>query len=413
MNHIKKLLAPCSRFLADEPTSAWDGPSFYQWLQRNQSTILETHKFKSTDFVDGWIGALAMIQEFPPTGINPSNVQNARMQEMKVRELRIGQVKELHIGFKASLARKTPSKTTLPARTVASIQSSAESPILISDSDDDMDIDEEDKPMDVDNDAVVAPITDDDDENYVTVSDDAGESDKQAHLDLNLAFEPMAEINKPCNSYLRPLVTDIIKHNAHTIVFIDGDNQCADAVLSVDPRLTRVLFVVVAGPMLRFYKRRHVHVFITPRPFKEAADHEMFMLLCSLVYVGILADKSVYICTADRGLYTNTVEWLKERGIDATSGSRGNLFDYLCRINARFYEPFAMNRGVLKAQKKAEHKLQGEKDNNAHLTFSQKALQKMKEREKEREKREAKEAKATALAFKMREQLELMQSMKA
>ncbi|KAG0316635.1 hypothetical protein BG000_004802, partial [Podila horticola] len=162
------------------------------------------------------------------------------------------------------------------------------------------------------------------------------EKDQSAPVLMKLGFKPMIDINVKCNNYIRQLCADIYSSGAQTIVLFDWDNQSVpESMLSINPRDSGVYSIIVQGRSSKaptaHSLRRYGYILTTPRPFKEAADHEMFMLVCSLLYAGILHDKIVVVVTADIGM-ENIVLYMNERSISSVRLTARNLIPYLNRI---------------------------------------------------------------------------------
>lgn len=204
---------------------------------------------------------------------------------------------------------------------------------MISDSDaesiDDMDIDDQDLAM---NDYESESGWEDEDSS----SSEQEKEQQSAPVAMRLGFKPMIDINLKCNNYIRQLCADIYSSGAQTLVFFDWDNQpVPEEVVRLNPRDSGIYSIIVQGrsskvPLTRNY-RAHGYTLTTPRPFKEAADHEMFMLVCSLLYAGILHDKIVVVVTADIGL-ENIMLYMNERSISSTRLTTDGLIPYLNRI---------------------------------------------------------------------------------
>ncbi|KAG0343940.1 hypothetical protein BG004_004874 [Podila humilis] len=165
-------------------------------------------------------------------------------------------------------------------------------------------------------------LMEDRDEDWEDVDDsDEAQRSKQSGYKLQpLGFTPMIDVEEAQNAYLRPICQDIQRTGANTIVFWDADNKSPlDSVVDIDPSKSHVFNVVVQGPgRAAGYNKdpRYGYVLTTHRPYKEAADHEMFMLVCALLYAGMLYDKIVFVVSADRGL-ENIVLFLRERSISS------------------------------------------------------------------------------------------------
>lgn len=205
---------------------------------------------------------------------------------------------------------------------------------MISDSDveptpDDMNIDDQDLVMD---DYESESGWEDEDSS----SSDQEKDQQSAPVVMRLGFKPMIDINLKCNNYIRQLCADIYSSGAQTLVFFDWDNQpVPEEVVRLNPRDSGIYSIIVQGrtskvPLTRSY-RAHGYTLTTPRPFKEAADHEMFMLVCSLLYAGILHDKIVVVVTADIGM-ENIMLYMNERSISSTRLTTQGLIPYLNRI---------------------------------------------------------------------------------
>lgn len=162
------------------------------------------------------------------------------------------------------------------------------------------------------------------------------EKDQSAPVLMKLGFKPMIDINLKCNNYIRQLCADIYSSGAQTIVLFDWDNQpVPESMLSINPRDSGVYSIIVQGRTSKSptgnWLQRHGYIITTPRPFKEAADHEMFMLVCSLLYAGILHDKIVVVVTADIGM-ENIMLYMNERSISSVRLTARDLIPYLNRI---------------------------------------------------------------------------------
>ncbi|KAF9305299.1 hypothetical protein BGZ74_010733 [Mortierella antarctica] len=162
------------------------------------------------------------------------------------------------------------------------------------------------------------------------------EKDQSTPVLMKLGFKPMIDINLKCNNYIRQLCADIYSSGAQTIVLFDWDNQpVPESMLSINPRDSGVYSIIVQGRTSKSptgnWLQRHGYIITTPRPFKEAADHEMFMLVCSLLYAGILHDKIVVVVTADIGM-ENIMLYMNERSISSVRLTARDLIPYLNRI---------------------------------------------------------------------------------
>ncbi|KAG0030645.1 hypothetical protein BGZ81_002381 [Podila clonocystis] len=384
MNHVRRFLPVLPVFMRATPPSVWTADKFYTWLQEFNPSILAEANLTPDAFFTAWMGALAVQLTEKPESINYTLVAEARIRELKHKSDRVGAIIAIQISQEAP-ARVSLSEADLSAPVVLqprstkahgttfqpttpgavarlSVLSTSKSTYLSTDTIGKRKKTHNDQyPSKRYNGRTIFVISDSDDSESIAddmdsthsdlEKDDEGESgwededsdsswdsekDQSAPVLMKLGFKPMIDINLKCNNYIRQLCADIYSSGAQTIVLFDWDNQpVPESMLSINPRDSGVYSIIVQGRTSKSptaqRPQRHGYILTTPRPFKEAADHEMFMLVCSLLYAGILHDKIVVVVTADIGM-ENIMLYMNERSISSVRLTARDLIPYLNRI---------------------------------------------------------------------------------